>query len=632
MCLLFAAGTAGSVFADDVAKIGETGYATLTEAVEAATEGQTVTLLSDVEVTDMLPITKSMTLDMGGNTIKNNVQNNRLFRLSNVAFSIENGTVTTPTENTDSYGFVDFRDASGAAGASTSLKAKDMSFIGGTNEGSLFAFRASGQSLEFENVNVNLTESFTYSIINGYQLQVNITLKGGDFVCRSTHTTAGVFQAGAGSTISFEGVNVDTTVGPIFEVIRSKATFTDCTMKNTATNSYFGTCIAASNGSSDITVTGGSYEANYALYIYNSGGTINAEGGEYTGRIAALKADNSTVEGVTSAINVTDGVFNGGVSIGNASELNISGGTFDTDITDYCTENFTPIATTDADGNTVYTVTSETEYNVALTSDNGKVDIKNVASGETLDIDGGAISALNVIKPVDNVTVSYKRTFTGMWESLFVPFGITITDDLLADFDFAEIWDTERIDGNTTIEYVQLTTGDVIEPNTPCLVKAKEAGEKTISVSGATLRPTEIPDVDCSTIKELFTFKGVYENTKLLENSAYFLYAEAGADESSFCSFTDATAYIRPCHFYMTISDKATGNTVYPQQGSDESAAKRIGIRIIGNGGTTAIRDLKASYSSGHPVIYSLQGLRMSGVDGLKRGVYIVNGKKVVIK
>ncbi len=77
LCLLLGAGTFVCTFAND-AKVGETEYATLGEAVAAAEDGQTVTLLGDVGVTEMIPVTKSITLDLSGHTITNNVTTNRL--------------------------------------------------------------------------------------------------------------------------------------------------------------------------------------------------------------------------------------------------------------------------------------------------------------------------------------------------------------------------------------------------------------------------------------------------------------------------------------------------------------------------------------------------------------------------
>lgn len=52
-----------------VAKIGNTPYATLAEAVKAAVAGDTITLLSDIELTSAQKISKKLTLDLNGKTL-----------------------------------------------------------------------------------------------------------------------------------------------------------------------------------------------------------------------------------------------------------------------------------------------------------------------------------------------------------------------------------------------------------------------------------------------------------------------------------------------------------------------------------------------------------------------------------
>ena len=129
------------------AKIGDVAYSTLADAFVAANEGDKIVVSKDLDVDIMIPVTRSVTLDLNGKTITNNVPNNRLFRLSDVTFTIDgnDGSVITPEGNTTSYGFIDFRDAAGNAGASTTLIVSNANFKGATNEGSLFAFRgASG--------------------------------------------------------------------------------------------------------------------------------------------------------------------------------------------------------------------------------------------------------------------------------------------------------------------------------------------------------------------------------------------------------------------------------------------------------------------------------------------------------
>ena len=80
-----------------VAQIGTKAYATLQAAIDAAQDGDTVTLLTDVEQNSQLAIGKSITLDLNGKTIKNTVDiwgGN-----ANAILSIKDGAAVTITGN-----------------------------------------------------------------------------------------------------------------------------------------------------------------------------------------------------------------------------------------------------------------------------------------------------------------------------------------------------------------------------------------------------------------------------------------------------------------------------------------------------------------------------------------------------
>lgn len=90
-------GTYGVKEGKFVAEIGSTKYETLAEAVAAAQNGQTITLLADVEQNTQLTIDKSITLDLNGKTIKNTVDiwgDN-----TNAILSIKKGAKVTITGN-----------------------------------------------------------------------------------------------------------------------------------------------------------------------------------------------------------------------------------------------------------------------------------------------------------------------------------------------------------------------------------------------------------------------------------------------------------------------------------------------------------------------------------------------------
>ena len=80
-----------------VATIGNTnGYLTLKEAVAAATNGQTVKLVKDVELSKQFTIDKAITLDLGSHTLKSTwtMSGGQMYAIiSNAPLTIQNGTV-----------------------------------------------------------------------------------------------------------------------------------------------------------------------------------------------------------------------------------------------------------------------------------------------------------------------------------------------------------------------------------------------------------------------------------------------------------------------------------------------------------------------------------------------------------
>ena len=90
-------GTYGVKVGQYVAEVGTTKYETLQAAIAAAQDGQTVTLLADVEQNTQLTINKSITLDLNGKTIRNTVD--IWGDKANAILSITNGAKVTITGN-----------------------------------------------------------------------------------------------------------------------------------------------------------------------------------------------------------------------------------------------------------------------------------------------------------------------------------------------------------------------------------------------------------------------------------------------------------------------------------------------------------------------------------------------------
>ncbi len=330
---------------DIAAFVGLTPYKTLSEAFEAAKDGDKIVVFKNQDITSMIPVTKSVTLDLAGHTLTNDVKQNRLFRLSQVTFNIagNNGKIITPAENTESYGFVDFRDANGTAYTGTKLIASNVYFEGTTDDGSCFAIRGDNQDIEFTNVDVTLNNSKTWSIINAYSGNGNYRINGGTYNYTSTVATTGPFQfTNSGSTVEISNVNVTSNAGPVMEIYKGTATVDNCKMTNTATNAHYVACLAVAGGATlNITGSDSEYTSAVPVYVYNSGGTINIDGGTYNGTTAAIKVDTSRTPETPSVVNVTDGTFNGPLSVGQDAVLSLKGGSYtDESAGDYVADGY----------------------------------------------------------------------------------------------------------------------------------------------------------------------------------------------------------------------------------------------------------------------------------------------------
>ena len=95
LALVMAIGVTTTAWADgggttaNVAKIGETGYATLADAIAAAQAGETIVLLADAAINSNTQITRNVAIDLNGNTVTVTTVG------SQNAFEVQNGATFT---------------------------------------------------------------------------------------------------------------------------------------------------------------------------------------------------------------------------------------------------------------------------------------------------------------------------------------------------------------------------------------------------------------------------------------------------------------------------------------------------------------------------------------------------------
>ena len=119
-------GTFGVKVGQYVAEVNGAKYATLAEAIDAAQDGQTVTLLADA--TEDVVISKSITLDLGGKTLTNT-------NAGKATISVQSGTVTVKNGNV--VGGTGYYNIEVTKGSNANLTLTDVNATAGNNGSSM---------------------------------------------------------------------------------------------------------------------------------------------------------------------------------------------------------------------------------------------------------------------------------------------------------------------------------------------------------------------------------------------------------------------------------------------------------------------------------------------------------------
>ena len=330
---------------------------------------------------------------------------------------------------------------------------------------------------------------------------------------------------------------------------------------------------------------------------------------------AIIKGGTITAEGDAVLIDAKP-------TAGKKVTLAIEGGTYSSDVSKYCSPGFT--ATPNADG--TYDITKVGD-GVLVVYDKS---YDQVAAGGSMDIDMDQVNKIVVAEAgVNGVSTTLTKNYNNTgWYSFFVPFDFTLTDEMLTHFEFATLYATalENGNGSSVISYKKAKAGDKIAAFFPCLIKAKVTGEQKLNVGEVDYKSIKgVTPKDCSSITELYTFHPVMENTYIAAKHGYYLNSE----QNSFVYNTHPEAHIRPLRYYMTIQDRATMSYIEPANGG----ASKAKICVIGEDEPTGITDLVDDAANASGKVYNLQGVVVGNTtEGLPKGVYIKNGRKIIVK
>ena len=246
---------------------------------------------------------------------------------------------------------------------------------------------------------------------------------------------------------------------------------------------------------------------------------------------------------------------------------------------------------------------------------------------------GAAIYAQAEDAAKDKINYTRNYAHTG-WQALYVPFDIPY--DAISDkFDVAELNNFHQFDDDndgifdrTELEVLRLRAGSTIEHHTPYVIRAKTAGEQTVTLTDATAYRAEEKEFECMSLKLRYVFHGTYSGVSGADMLAGGFYALSNGE---LCKAASASAALGGLRWYVSVTDRATGLPVSP-------AALPAKMRIVEwseeGGEVTGIAAAPANAPrTADAPVYDLNGRRVGtadAMDALPKGVYIVNGKKTI--
>lgn len=591
------------------AQVGETKYATLQEAADAATAGQTVTLIHDVDMTPLngnrilrgieIGEGKDVVLDMNGHSILGVNANG-----GNI--QVTSGKLTLKDSKENSTGRIYTETPYSVRGSSFVYSTPIVNVTDGefvmesghiytvipekTADNGQYGVGAWGSSKV--TINGGTIESGWYAIAgNGNETKsTTITINGGTLASTADYA---IYHPQPGTLTINDGAVVYGAAGAI-AMKRGNLVVNGGTM----TSKGVGDTGNWGDGTGNLGKAALNFCAPYGNVTATiKGGTITAEGD-------AVLIDAQPTEGKTAT-------------------LAIEGGKYSSDVSKYCSSGYT--TTPNADG--TYSVSYFGNVVLVVYDYESK---KIAEAGQSIAIDMDEVNKIWVpeagVKGV-NTTLTKNYTNTG-WNAFFVPFDFTLTDEMLNDFEFATLYATalENGNGGPAISYKMAKAGDKIAAFYPCLIKAKATGELKLNVGVVDYKSIKgVTPKDCSSIPELYTFHPVMENTYIAAKHGYYLKSE----QNSFFYNTHPEAYIQPLRYYMTIQDRGDMSYIEP----DNGGASKVKICVIGEDEPTGITDLVDEAANASGKVYNLQGVVVGNTtEGLPKGVYIKNGRKIIVK
>ena len=289
----------------------------------------------------------------------------------------------------------------------------------------------------------------------------------------------------------------------------------------------------------------------------------------------------------------------------------IKNGTYTMDVTGWCADGLTA-EPAEVDGKLIYTIVTGTTF-----------------------IDG-QFTAYNNVQDKEVKYIRYERNgIPTTWTTFYVPFEVPVSQLAELGIEVAYINGVRRDDKNFdgkldefAMEVIYIHggnadgSGKTLKANYPYFIRSKGSERKDlyIELHDALLYAAKNATYDCTTFTEKFEITGTVATTEVNSSDNADKYIISGGEWSR-----RTIAYnLAPFRFYMTVTSR-DGN------GPIKDAPASMSIAVRGEelpDGTTLIYDIEAE--TGDEFIFDLTGRRVLETE--KGGIYIKNGKKVIVK
>lgn len=279
-----------------------------------------------------------------------------------------------------------------------------------------------------------------------------------------------------------------------------------------------------------------------------------------------------------------------------------------------------------------------TDGNILVVAGAGALDLATIDAADVYDkIQDYDNVPCNVVIPFGDRTRAYKTGGTEYgwaaekWNTLVLPFDITVAElSKKLGYAIVNVIDEKRtvVDGENSKVYGKLTmkggngSDEVLVANKPFMLKTTEPITGNVTFEGVTIKaPQSIEDCTVDAGKGV-KFIGTYAEKEVSATDNGKIWFMEG-DETEWATIFEgstSTWTLVPFEGYVDLNGAAGArNIIFIMEELDGSA--------------TAIKSINADKLNGKIAegMYNMNGMKMNSVP-TQKGVYIVNGKKVVIK